>query len=118
MKKIYVVGIGPGEYEQMTIRAVKALESCDVIIGYTVYVDLVREHFAGKGIDALYCAGELSAKIAEAVVTVSKRTEVHYYKEKEQLLENLMKEVKIGDTILVKASHFMGFSEIVKELIQ
>ena len=48
MKKIYVVGIGPGEYEQMTIRAVKALESCDVIIGYTVYVDLVREHFAGK----------------------------------------------------------------------
>ena len=32
----------------MTIRAVKALESCDVIIGYTVYVDLVREHFAGK----------------------------------------------------------------------
>ena len=48
MKKIYVVGIGPGEYEQMTIRAVKALESCDIIIGYTVYVDLVREHFAGK----------------------------------------------------------------------
>ncbi len=37
-----------GEIEQMTIRAVKALESCDVIIGYTVYVDLVREHFAGK----------------------------------------------------------------------
>ena len=79
---------------------------------------MVGEHFAGKGIDALYCAGELSAKIAEAVVTVSKYTEVHYYKEKEQLLENLMKEVKIGDTILVKASHFMGFSEIVKELIQ
>ena len=43
VKKIYVVGIGPGAYEQMTIRAAKALESCDVIIGYTVYVDLVRE---------------------------------------------------------------------------
>ena len=48
MKKIYVVGIGPGAYEQMTIRAVKVLENCEVIIGYTVYVDLVREHFAGK----------------------------------------------------------------------
>jgi len=48
LKKIYVVGIGPGAYEQMTIRAAKALESCEVIIGYTVYVDLVREHFAGK----------------------------------------------------------------------
>ena len=32
----------------MTIRAAKVLESCDVIIGYTVYVDLVREHFPGK----------------------------------------------------------------------
>ncbi len=48
MSKIYVVGIGPGAYEQMTIRAVRALESCDTIVGYTVYVDLVREHFAGK----------------------------------------------------------------------
>lgn len=48
LSKIYVVGIGPGEYEQMTIRAAKVLESCDVIIGYTVYVDLVREHFPGK----------------------------------------------------------------------
>ena len=36
MNKLYVVGIGPGEYEQMTI------------IGYTVYVDLVKEHFPGK----------------------------------------------------------------------
>ena len=48
MSKIYVVGIGPGEYEQMTIQAARALESCDVIVGYTVYVDLVKEHFAGK----------------------------------------------------------------------
>jgi len=48
MSSIYVVGIGPGRYEQMTIEAAKALEDCDVIIGYTVYVDLVREHFPGK----------------------------------------------------------------------
>lgn len=48
MNKIYVVGIGPGEYEQMTMRAANALNSCDTIIGYTVYVDLVKEHFAGK----------------------------------------------------------------------
>lgn len=48
MSKIYVVGIGPGEYEQMTMRAANALKSCDVIVGYTVYVDLVKEHFADK----------------------------------------------------------------------
>lgn len=47
-KKIYVVGIGPGAYEQMTMRAVRALEGCDVIVGYTVYVELVKEHFADK----------------------------------------------------------------------
>ena len=48
MSKVIVVGIGPGEYEQMTVKAVNALNSCDTIVGYTVYVDLVREHFAGK----------------------------------------------------------------------
>ena len=48
MSKIYVVGIGPGEYEQMTLKAIHALENSDVIIGYTVYVDLVRDHFPGK----------------------------------------------------------------------
>ena len=48
LKQIYVVGIGPGEYEQMTLKAIHALEASDVIIGYTVYVDLVKEHFAGK----------------------------------------------------------------------
>lgn len=48
MSKIYVVGIGPGEYEQMTIKAAKILENCDLIVGYTVYVDLVKEHFADK----------------------------------------------------------------------
>lgn len=48
MNKLYVVGIGPGEYEQMTLKAAKVLESCDVIAGYGVYVDLVKEHFPGK----------------------------------------------------------------------
>lgn len=48
MNKIYVVGIGPGAYEEMTGAAVHALEVSDVIIGYTVYVDLVKEHFNEK----------------------------------------------------------------------
>ncbi|MDY4669967.1 MAG: precorrin-3B C(17)-methyltransferase [Oliverpabstia sp.] len=48
MNKLYVIGIGPGEYEQMTVKAIRAMEKSDVIIGYTVYVDLVKEHFQGK----------------------------------------------------------------------
>lgn len=48
MGKVAVVGIGPGSYEEMTIRAAEALKCCDTIVGYTVYVDLVRDHFPGK----------------------------------------------------------------------
>ena len=48
MNKVYVIGIGPGEYEQMTLKAIHAMEKSEVIIGYTVYVDLVKEHFPGK----------------------------------------------------------------------
>ena len=78
---------------------------------------MVGEHFAGKGIDLLYCAGKLSGEIADAV-RICSDTEVHYYEEKEALEEELVKQVKAGDTILVKASHFMGFPEIVKKLTE
>ena len=48
MSKMYVIGIGPGAYEQMTGKAIAALNDCDVIVGYTVYVDLVKTHFPDK----------------------------------------------------------------------
>ena len=50
MKKnrIIVVGIGPGGLEGMTLQAREALEQADVIIGYTVYVELVRPFFPEK----------------------------------------------------------------------
>lgn len=48
MNKIYVVGIGPGSYDQMTGKAIQALKESDVIIGYTVYVDLVKDYFPEK----------------------------------------------------------------------
>lgn len=47
-KKLYVVGIGPGAYEQMTIKAAQVLEESQLIIGYTVYIDLIREYFPDK----------------------------------------------------------------------
>lgn len=46
--RIYIVGIGPGREEMMTREAVAALEQADVIVGYTVYVKLLGERFAGK----------------------------------------------------------------------
>lgn len=46
--KLYVVGMGPGRRAQMTGEALEALEQCRVIAGYTVYVELIREHFPDK----------------------------------------------------------------------
>ncbi len=46
--KIYVVGLGPGSVEQMTGQALAAMEESDVLAGYDVYIDLVREKFSHK----------------------------------------------------------------------
>ena len=48
MGKLFVVGLGPGGVEQMTKRAYDALKSCDVIAGYNVYVNLIKEDFKEK----------------------------------------------------------------------
>lgn len=48
MKHLYVVGIGAGNYDGMTIGAVKALEQSDVIVGYPVYCELIKPYFPDK----------------------------------------------------------------------
>jgi precorrin-3B C17-methyltransferase len=48
MQKFYVVGIGPGCPEQMTIQAKQALEEADIIAGYGTYIKLVRPLFPDK----------------------------------------------------------------------
>ena len=46
--KLTVVGIGPGNEAHMTLRAKQALEEAQVIVGYQVYVDLVKDHYPTK----------------------------------------------------------------------
>ena len=46
--KIYVVGIGPGNVDDMTVRARRVLEGCDIIAGYKTYIDLVKDEFPDK----------------------------------------------------------------------
>ena len=48
MGKLTIVGIGPGNYDNMTIAADRALRESQLIVGYTVYVDLVQECYPGK----------------------------------------------------------------------
>lgn len=46
--KLYLVGFGAGSYDGMTIEAKKAIEDCDIIVGYTVYVELLKKYFNDK----------------------------------------------------------------------
>ena len=45
---IYVVGIGPGHLSGMSKEAEEAIANSDVIVGYKVYTDLVKDLCAGK----------------------------------------------------------------------
>ncbi len=45
---LYVVGIGPGNKGEMTLNALKAIESSDVIVGYKTYIDLIDEMLTDK----------------------------------------------------------------------
>ena len=47
---LYVVGIGPGSTDHLTKRAVDVLNSVDVVVGYTTYIDLIRPLIEDKEI--------------------------------------------------------------------
>lgn len=46
--KLYVVGFGCGSRNGMTIEAQTAIEQSDIIVGYTVYTELLKQYFPKK----------------------------------------------------------------------
>lgn len=48
LNKIFVVGLGPGHEDMMTLEAKKALLASDVIVGYSVYLELLPEDVSHK----------------------------------------------------------------------
>ena len=76
----------------------------------------VGEAVGRSGIDVLFCAGKLASEYARAAATANVNCQIYYYETVEQLLPELLAFVKEGDTILVKASHFMQFPQIVEAL--
>ncbi len=46
--KLYIVGFGPGKPSGMTIEAEKAIEQSEVVVGYTVYTELMKKRFPDK----------------------------------------------------------------------
>lgn len=75
----------------------------------------VGAYLAGKNIDYLFCSGELSREIAREAKKNS-GCAVAYFSSKEELIPALLQEVKEGDTILIKASHFMEYPIIIEAL--
>ena len=48
MAKLYVVGFGPGGYDYMTHGAAQAIEAADVVMGYTTYIEMLKDIFPHK----------------------------------------------------------------------
>lgn len=47
---IYVIGIGPGRKDLMTMQCIKAIEDCEVIVGYKTYINLITDLIQDKEI--------------------------------------------------------------------
>ena len=80
-------------------------------------VNLHREvgaYVKEKQIDLLYCTGDLSKHLAEAAG--GGHTQVFWFDSREELLNALKPAIRSEDTILVKASHFMNFTDVVNQL--
>ena len=74
-----------------------------------------------KGVDCLICTGKLSLHMYEGALKAAEAVEkpadgIHYFPDRESLLEGLAALLLPGDAILVKASHGMGFEKVVEQL--
>ena len=76
----------------------------------------VGEHAAKKQIDLLLCVGKLSKEIVNGAKSVNPEMNAEIFAAKEELLEKLPELLADGDSILIKASHFMQFEKIVNTL--
>ncbi|MEF9998739.1 MAG: UDP-N-acetylmuramoyl-tripeptide--D-alanyl-D-alanine ligase [Lachnospiraceae bacterium] len=69
------------------------------------------------GIDVICCIGHLSKAMANGATSAgSKKSTIQYYETKILFLDTIEEIIQKGDTVLVKASHSMDFSEIVETL--
>lgn len=68
------------------------------------------------GIDSLICLGAEAEFIYKGFISGGFETEAWHFPMKEAMFSVLPRLIKKGDTVLVKASHSMGFDEVVSEL--
>lgn len=78
----------------------------------------VGRHAGECAPDLLLCAGPLTAHLAEAAREINPAMEILHEDHMEDLMARLPQLLQKGDTVLVKASHFMKFEKIVEALEQ
>lgn len=77
MAKLYVVGIGPGGRENMTLKAVNAIKMCKCVVGYTPYIDYLGDLVEGKELYSTGMKGEIDrCKLAIEKVTEGMDTSI------------------------------------------
>lgn len=69
--RVYVVGFGPGNKEYMTIEAASVIENVDLIVGYTTYVNLLKEQFPEKE----YLATPMRKEVERCKIAIEKAME-------------------------------------------
>lgn len=60
MGKLYVIGIGPGGLEHMTLRAKEAIEESNIIVGYNKYIGMINPLVEDKELFSTGMRGEES----------------------------------------------------------
>lgn len=58
MGKLYVIGIGPGGLEHMTLKALRAIEESEVIVGYSKYIEFIKPLVKDKELYSTGMKGE------------------------------------------------------------
>ncbi|QFJ54830.1 UDP-N-acetylmuramoyl-tripeptide--D-alanyl-D-alanine ligase [Pseudobutyrivibrio xylanivorans] len=69
-----------------------------------------------NNIGYVFTVGQLSEEINKSLSQTNSSCMAHHYSSVETMLEDLLPIIRGGDTILVKASHFMNFETVVKTL--
>lgn len=75
----------------------------------------VGAYAAAHGVDCLLCAGKLSESMYAAAKEAGMK-DAHHFPDREALLLQLEKLLRPGDSVLIKASHGMGYEKIVETL--
>ena len=58
MGKLYVIGIGPGGLEHMTVKAIEAIRECNIVVGYNKYIDMIKPLLEEKELFSTGMRGE------------------------------------------------------------